>query len=108
MGRAVGLFLQFGAGNAYTAVPNMKVLPLFQPARIFPVAVMKCVEPPASMIGRQDHKDGITSRQCQCHGNAKDANAMLKGEIKIYCGFYNGTRMQRACYVVQDCQNLRM
>lgn len=28
MGRAVGLVLRFGAGNAYTAVPNMEVLPL--------------------------------------------------------------------------------
>lgn len=56
----------------------------------------------------QDYKDGITSRRRQCHGNAKDANEILKREIKIYCGFYNGTRMQRACYAVQDCQNIRM
>lgn len=56
----------------------------------------------------QAYKDGITSRRCQCHGNAKDTNEMLKSEIKIYCGFYNGPRVQRACYVVQDCQNLRM
>lgn len=37
--------------------PTGKCCLCFQPARIFPVAVLKCVEPPApSMIGRLYHQ----------------------------------------------------